>query len=128
MPNDIVHFAIHADDCERAKTFYETVFGWGFQPWGPPDFWLIQTSPRGIKGALQKRRGTAGGTGSASMGGYECTVSVDDVRVIAAAIEKAGGKVVMPPFLIERVGTLIQFVDTEGNAACAMQYEPGVMS
>ena len=26
MPNDIAHFAIHADDCERAKKFYEEVF------------------------------------------------------------------------------------------------------
>lgn len=124
MPNDIAHFAIHADDCERAKAFYKTVFGWRFEPWGPPDFWLIQTSPRGIKGALQKRRGPA----ASGMRGYECTVSVDDVGAVAAAIEKAGGKIVTQPFRIEGVGTLIQFVDTEDNAACAMQYEPGVLS
>ena len=40
MPNDIAHFAIHADDCPRAKAFYETVFGWTFEPWGPPNFWV----------------------------------------------------------------------------------------
>ena len=36
MPNDVAHFAIHADDCQRAKRFYEEVFGWTFEPWGPP--------------------------------------------------------------------------------------------
>ena len=124
MSNDVVHFAIHADDCERAKTFYQTVFGWSFQAWGPPDFWLIQTSPSGIRGALQKRRSPAGG----GMGGYECSVSVADVRATAAAIEAAGGKLMHAPFHIERVGTVVQFSDTEGNIACAMQYEPGALA
>lgn len=124
MPNDVVHFAIHADNCERAKTFYQSVFGWSFQSWGPPDFWLIQTSATGIRGALQKRNGPAG----PGMGGYECTISVTDVKATAAAIEAAGGKLQHPPFHIERVGTVVQFSDTEGNIACAMQYLPGVLS
>lgn len=124
MPNDLAHFAIHADDCERAKKFYETVFGWRFQPWGPPGFWLIQTTPGApVGGSLQKRQQPVAGRG---MIGFECTIGVDDVRAISALVEKAGGKVTMKPFVIERVGTLIQFEDTEGNAVCAMQYEKGV--
>ncbi|MDE0280166.1 MAG: VOC family protein [Gammaproteobacteria bacterium] len=31
MPNDSAHLAIHADDCQRAKRFYEAVFGWTFE-------------------------------------------------------------------------------------------------
>jgi uncharacterized protein len=123
MPNDLAHFAIHADDCERAKRFYETVFSWRFQPWGPPGFWLIHTSPGAVGGSLQQRQHPVNGRG---MIGYECTIGVEDVRAIAVAVEKAGGKVVMKPFLIERVGTLIQLEDTEGNAVSAMQYEKGM--
>jgi predicted enzyme related to lactoylglutathione lyase len=123
MPNDLAHFAIHADDCERAKRFYETVFGWQFQPWGPPGFWLIQTSKGAVGGSLQQRQHAVSGRG---MIGFECTIGVEDVRATASAVEKAGGKVVMKPFLIERVGTLIQFQDTEGNSVSAMQYEKGV--
>lgn len=119
MPNDIAHFAIHADDCGRAKTFYQSVFGWTFEPWGPPNFWQIHTSPNGIRGALQERREPVTGSGRT---GYECTVGVEDVRAIAAAVEQHGGKVTHPPFEIDGVGTLISFVDTEGNGACAMQY------
>ncbi len=76
MPNDVAHFAIHADDCQRAKRFYEEVFGWTFEPWGPPDFWRIHTSPKGIFGALQKRRAPVTGSG---MIGYECR-HLDHVR------------------------------------------------
>lgn len=57
--------------------------------------------------------------------GFECTISVEDVRQSAVAVEKAGGKVVLQPFVIETVGTLVQFLDTEGNAVSAMQYSNG---
>lgn len=121
MPNDISHFAIHADDCERAKKFYTAVFGWKFTPWGPPGFWMIETSPgAAVHGALQKRRAPVEGRGVIA---FECTISVEEIRTAAAAITKAGGKVLHDPFHIEHVGTLFQFEDTEGNVACAMQYE-----
>ncbi len=123
MPNDLAHFAIHADDCQRAKSFYETVFGWTFEPWGPPEFWRIHTSPGGVFGALQKRSEPVSGKG---MIGYECTIAVDDVAAIATAIEAHGGKVTMTAFMLEGVGTLIKFEDTEGNVVGAMQYVDGV--
>ena len=119
MPNDIAHFSIHADDCQRAKAFYEQVFGWTFKPWGPPNFWRIHTGPGAIQGALQERREPVTGTGTI---GFECTISVEDVEAIAEAIEKHGGKVTLQPFVMETVGTLIMFQDTEGNVAGAMQY------
>ncbi len=107
----------------NAKKFYETVFGWKFEAWGPPGFWLIQTSPNAsVRGALQKRKAKPTGTGK---GGYECTIAVDDIHAIADAIQKAGGKVTLQPFKIESVGKLVQFEDTEGNNAVAMQYERG---
>lgn len=30
MKNRLTHFAIHIDDIERAKSFYDGVFDWGF--------------------------------------------------------------------------------------------------
>ncbi|MBK8229495.1 MAG: VOC family protein [Candidatus Eisenbacteria bacterium] len=122
MTNHIAHFAIHADDCARAKQFYETAFGWTFTPWGPPDFWLIRTGQSGIQGALQKRREAVQGRG---MIGFECTIAVANIQGTAAAVSNAGGKITCPPFTIEKVGTMIQFEDPEGNVVCAMQYEPG---
>jgi len=43
MPNNLAHFAINADDTARARGFYQNVFGWQFQAWGPPDFFQIST-------------------------------------------------------------------------------------
>lgn len=120
MANDIAHFAIHADDCQRARRFYESVFGWTFEPWGPPEFWRIHTSPGAIHGALHKRRAPVTGKG---MIGFECTIAVRDVAAIGAAIAKAGGTVTMQPMEIPGVGTLVMFEDTEGNTVGAMQYE-----
>lgn len=124
MANDVVHFAVHADDCQRAKRFYETVFDWKFEPWGPPEFWRIHTSPQGIFGALQKRREPVTGKG---MIGYECSIAVQDVHVIAAAIDENGGTVTLPPFELDGVGTLVMFEDTEGNVIGAMQYLEGIL-
>lgn len=124
MPNNVAHFAIHADDCLRAKRFYEAVFGWTFEPWGPPEFWRIATGEGGIMGALQKRRRPLSGAGVRA---FECTIAVDDVEAITKAVEEHGGKITMKPFLLEQVGTLVHFEDTEGNIAGAMQYLPGVL-
>lgn len=41
----IVHFEIPADDVERARKFYSTLFGWKIEkPEGEMDYWMISTS------------------------------------------------------------------------------------
>ncbi len=124
MPNHIVHFAIHADDVDRARAFYERAFGWRFEPFGPPDFYRIQTgSPDdpGIFGALQKR---AEPLGEGGLRGFECTVSVADLEEARAAVLGAGGRITFAGHEIPGVGKLFQFEDPERNVLCAMQYEP----
>jgi len=121
MPNNIAHFHFEADDLGRARRFYETVFGWRFRAWGPPDYFLIETGDDarpGIHGSLGRRaRGQGPGEG-----GFECTISVDDVAAIAKAIPAAGGEVTMPRNVIHGVGEHIRFRDTEGNIVAAMKY------
>jgi predicted enzyme related to lactoylglutathione lyase len=122
MANNIAHFDIAADDVERARRFYERVFGWQFEAWGPPDFYLIRTGPTadpGIHGSLSKRLHPVAGRGRV---GFECTISVDDLAAIKAAVVSNGGKIVLDEHEIVGVGTLIRFEDTEGNVVCAMDY------
>ena len=124
MANNIQHFAINADDLGRARHFYEKVFSWKFSPWGPPDFFLIDTGNEkdpGVKGALQKRRELVPGK---KMIGYECSISVANVDKVAAAVKANGGKILMERTTIRTVGHLIFFEDPEGNVAGAMQYDP----
>lgn len=123
MPNNLASFAIHVDDVARARAFYEKVFGWKFEPWGPPGFFVIHTgndAHPGIQGLMHKRQKPRTGSG---LNGFECTFSVDDVTAIQRAVEAAGGTITMPPAKIPTVGTLIRFDDPEGNDVGAMQYE-----
>ena len=41
----VIHFEISADDPERAVKFYEKVFGWKIDRWGPVEYWLATTGP-----------------------------------------------------------------------------------
>jgi len=123
MTANLAAFAIHVDDVERAVGFYEAVFGWRFRPWGPPGFYLIQTGPDeapGVQGLMHKRMEPRSGTG---LNGFEPTFAVEDVDTVAAAVEANGGTVTVAKTPIPTVGTLIRFLDTEGNDVGAMKYE-----
>ena len=123
MPAKFRHLAINADDVQRAKAFYEAVFGWRFEPWGPPDYYQVKDAGEGLLGALQGRRELKPG---ARMLGFEATMGVEDLGATLAAVEAAGGKAVTTPIYIEGVGRLVYFEDTEGNLVGAMQYDKGV--
>jgi predicted enzyme related to lactoylglutathione lyase len=123
MPNNLASFAIHVDDLDRARAFYEAVFGWVFEPWGPPGFYLIHTGDEdspGVQGLMHERAEPRTGTG---LNGFEPTFAVDDVDAIAAAVQAHGGTVTVRRSVIPTVGALIRFLDTEGNDVGAMQYE-----
>jgi predicted enzyme related to lactoylglutathione lyase len=124
MPNNVDFFAINADDVPRARRFYETVLGWRFEPWGPPDFYLITTGAEGgataVGGALQERRELVPGQ---KMVGFECTITVADIDQTIRAIEANGGRLAAPKFHIPTVGTIAYFFDTEGNVAGLRQPE-----
>lgn len=120
---NVRHFAINADDVPRAREFYGRVFGWRFEPWGPPGFYMIAAgadSQSGPLGSLQPRRELAPGL---ALNGFECTIAVDDVDAVAKAIEASGGRILMQKATIPGVGSLVFFMDPEGNVAGAMQYE-----
>lgn len=123
MTANLASFAIHVDDIDRARVFYEAVFGWEFEPWGPPGFYLIHTGDEaspGIQGLMHKRQVPRTGTG---LNGVEPSFAVDDVDAVAARVTAHGGTIVMPRVVIPTVGALIRFLDTEGNDIGAMQYE-----
>ena len=117
----MTHFAIHIDDMDRAKNFYEEVFEWGFASYGPADFLQIkadQTDNGELIGALQSRRYSPV---KEKIVGLECTVSVENIEEIIKKVEAKGGQILMPKTAIPYVGWITKFLDTEGNLVCAMQ-------
>jgi uncharacterized protein len=114
----LAHFAINADDVDRARAFYEKVFGWKASAWGPPGFYLLEGA--GVRAALQGRRELVAGTRTVT---FECTIAVDSIDAAERAVRAAGGTVAMERSVIVGVGTLMFFRDPDGNVFGAMQYD-----
>lgn len=126
MTNQLAHFAIHADDLDRARKFYAGVFGWTFQGFGGgpmDDFCKIRDASGNLLaplGAIQSRKFNSA---PKPVIGFECSITVDDADATARTVEANGGKIVMPKVAIPSVGWVIKFLDTEGNLVCAIQFD-----
>jgi predicted enzyme related to lactoylglutathione lyase len=120
----VVHFEIHAADCDRAERFYKRVFGWEVQSHegAPVDYRLITTGAdgeAGINGAIVARRGEA--DGKDAIVAFVCTIEVEDIEATEAAVREAGGEQVVDRQSMEQVGSFSYFRDPEGNVFGAMQ-------
>ncbi len=117
----LAHFAINADDVARSRTFYERLFGWHFEPWGPPGFFRAETAgTERVVAAIQERRAIVRGTRAT---GFECTIAVDDLRATIALAVELGGRLVMDPFTIPGVVELAALEDPAGNVVTVGHYE-----
>lgn len=123
MKNKLTHFAIHIDDIERAKRFYDGVFEWGFNSYGQSDFLQIKadkTENGEPIGALQSRKYSPV---PEKLIGLECTIGVENLDEIVERVKSNGGQVLMPKTAIPYVGWIAKFLDTESNLICAIQYD-----
>ncbi len=114
--NRPVHFEIHVADLERARTFYEQVFGWKIRKWeGPQEYWLVDTGEGpGIHGGLMR-----------SPDGQPRTINTIQVASVDAALQQvtaAGGKVMLPKMAIPGVGWLAYCTDP-GGAVFGVMHE-----
>jgi hypothetical protein len=95
-----VHFEFVADNPERARKFYQTVFGWKIEKWkGPLEYWLITTGDKGqpgIDGGFGRRESTEDT--------FVNMIEVPDVDKYAKLVEKSGGTIVRPKQAIPGVG------------------------
>jgi predicted enzyme related to lactoylglutathione lyase len=119
MDNRPIHFEIQADDAERAKKFYEEVFGWKIDKTSMPDvamdYWMIVTGEGpGINGGLYKRSDNP-----RKITTFDCTIQVNDIDKVIEAIKANGGKI--SPFEgkekweMKGLGWFSRGEDSEGN-------------
>ena len=110
----IVHFEIPADDVDRAKKFYSTLFGWKIEkPAGEMDYWMISTSGNSndkssLGGGMMKRKDPQQPNLN-----YIGVPSIDDY---SKKVNQLGGKVVMPKTEIPGYGYFALCMDTEKNS------------
>ncbi|CAN7443424.1 VOC family protein [Paenibacillus sp. LjRoot56] len=116
----IVHFEIHVNDMERAKTFYGEIFGWVFEDWsqyaGMPYFGAVtgDAEEMGINGALMQRHGPAPDPGQ-PLNGFACTIGVGDYDAAEVAILRLGGTIAIPKYALPGMAWQGYYIDTEGN-------------
>ena len=121
MPT-IVHFEIPADDLQRAKGFYEGLFGWKIEKMpGPQDYWMISTTNE------QGETGIGGGLMGKHHPEHRPTnyIDVPSLDEYTAKTEQLGGKVVMPKTPVPGMGYFAVCVDTEGNCLGLWETDPG---
>jgi predicted enzyme related to lactoylglutathione lyase len=117
----VVHFEIPADDIERAKNFYGSIFGWELQTMqmGDGEYTNVRTTavddqsqmptePGAINGGMMQRdeRITTAPV---------ITIDVDGIDDALKQIEDRGGSTVLPRTPIPGMGAFAYFKDTEGN-------------
>jgi predicted enzyme related to lactoylglutathione lyase len=113
-PNPVNWFEIPVDDLDRAMAFYETVFATNldvFEMGGVRMAWFPRPEDSvGSSGGLIQAPGrTPSSTGTVVF------FSVPDIDATLAAVEKHGGRVVMPKAQGGEHGAIAHFEDSEGN-------------
>lgn len=122
MPR-MIHFEIHVDDPDRAIAFYEALFGWQFDQYGP-DYWLITTGKDpepGIDGGMNKR--TWGNSGDRIVA-YVGVIGVPDIDAAIAQARALNAPVVDEKREIPSIGWSAYFKDTEDNVFGVYQAMP----
>lgn len=118
--NKVTHFEIPAENMERAKDFYSSVFGWNIStspiPGGEYTSLVTTdvdaetyapTEPGAINGGMFEREGR--------LTTPVITIEVPAIDDAIAQIEAAGGSVVQPRTSMEEMGAYAYFTDSEGN-------------
>jgi predicted enzyme related to lactoylglutathione lyase len=120
MTNPVFHFEIPVSDMDRAKAFYESVFGYR----------LTRTEVDGYDMALFPRAdGAAGASGALAKGdayrpSREGAIIYFDVPDIDAVLQKAkqrGSRILYEKKDIGEAGFVAEFEDSEGNRVALSQ-------
>lgn len=114
MTNSISWFEIPVLDFERAKKFYEVLYGAEIMEMPFPD---------GKYGMLPCDMEKGVGGGLAQYAGFEPSTNGpliylnggEDLSTPLSKVEGAGGKIVLPKTAIGQNGFMAQIIDTEGN-------------
>lgn len=108
MGNAVLHFEFPVEDAERAREFYEKLFGWQFEKMEGFDYWMIKTNEgQGIDGGMMKRE--------MPQQTHVNYVNVESVDEHSSKAEELGAQVVVPKQEIPGIGIFAIIMDQDGN-------------
>jgi uncharacterized protein len=128
--NPVVHFEMPYEDQARMVKFYQNVFGWSIQIFGPEmgNYALVDhpkedVNPMGVKGAI------GGGFFKKAEDNAHpsIVIGVQDIKAAMEKVTSNGGSLVESslqdgePMMIPGIGLYAGFRDTEGNRVSLLQ-------
>jgi len=96
-------------DADKAKAFYEGLFGWKAEAFGDMGYSLLKDGDTAVGGLIKAPDPSLPAQ-------WLAYVTVEDTDASAAKVTKLGGKVVMDPKDIPTVGRIAVVVDPLGAA------------
>ncbi|MDZ7359924.1 MAG: VOC family protein [candidate division KSB1 bacterium] len=108
MPNHFIQIEIPCTDFEKAKVFYEGVFGWKTNYVREQEYMLFETGGD-LDGGFYKSPEHVGRQGVVNY------IKVDDIEKTLEAIEQHGGKTIVPQTAVAESGWFALFGDQDGN-------------
>jgi uncharacterized protein len=116
----VVHFEIPADDLDRAKNFYGSVFGWELQtmPMNGGEYTSVKTTDVDEQTQMPAEPGAINGgmfVRDERLTSPVITIDVDGIDDALKQIEAEGGTTVTPRTQIPGMGAFAYFKDPEGN-------------
>lgn len=107
MGQPVVHFEIGSSNSEKSQQFYKALFGWGIEIHGPAA--MIDT------GAKEGIQGNIAVPETAPKNYVTLYVQVPDIPKSLAAVEKLGGRALVPMQDVPGMGQFAWFADLDGN-------------
>jgi predicted enzyme related to lactoylglutathione lyase len=117
MAGSIVHFELPAQDTARAKSFYESVFGWSFREAGDSPIEYHMTDGVEPVGAIYPRQ--------ADERGPIVYLDTSDIDATLGRVRELGGETEEKQ-PIPGIGWFARCRDTEGNAFSLYQTDESV--
>jgi hypothetical protein len=111
-------FELTTTDVRAAEDFYTRLFGWTTEPWiGEGTYTLIKVDGKEVGGIVAAPSGET--PRSSSWGIY---ITVSDVEETARRVPEFGGKVLVQPTDIAKVGRFCIIEDPQGAVITAITY------
>lgn len=110
-------FELRTTDVHAAESFYTRLFGWTTEPWsGESSYSLIKVGDKEVGGIAPSS------SEAAKPSGWGIYVTVTDVDETARKVPEFGGKVLVQPTDIPRVGRYCIIEDPLGAVITAITY------
>lgn len=113
-PGDWCHVDVLTGDAARAQQFYGDVFDWSFEPFPGVAYVTVKTSVNGIESGIGGVA-EAMGLNPPAPSGVVPYILAPDMETTLAAIERAGGQIVIPRTEVPGGGEFAHFRDPDGN-------------